>query len=49
MKYYINYFKDFGLSIYPINKFRNGFDLVLICITISIDYGEQDKGQNTQA
>lgn len=35
MKYYINYFKDFGLSIY---FFKTGFDLVLICVTISIYY-----------
>ena len=35
MKTYIAYFKDFGLSIYP---FKTGFDLVLICVTISVEF-----------
>lgn len=38
MKYYIKWFQDFGISVYPINRFKNGFDLVLICVTISVDY-----------
>lgn len=47
MKYYIKWFTDFGVSVYPVDKFRKGFDLVLICVTISIDYGKQNTAENT--
>lgn len=48
MKYYIKWFRDFGISVYPVDKFRKGFDLVFICVTISVDYGEQNTAENTQ-
>lgn len=49
MKTYIAYFKDFGLSIYT---FKGGFDLVLICITISVDFikhADQGQTENSEA
>lgn len=46
MKYYIKWFHDFGISIYPINKFKNGFDLVLLFVTISIDYNRKNDLEN---
>lgn len=38
MKFYVRWFKDFGISVYPVESFKKGFDLVLICCTLSVDY-----------
>lgn len=43
MKYYIKWFHDFGISVYPVQKFKKGFDLVLLFVTISIDYGYTER------
>lgn len=46
MKWYVKWFEDFGISVYPVKRFKKGFDLVLFFVTISVDYGQQDKGED---
>jgi len=45
MKIYVAYFKDFGLSIYP---FKTGFDLVLICVTFSVEFKKYANKSKTE-
>lgn len=45
MKIYVAYFKDFGLSVYP---FKTGFDLVLICVTFSVEFKNNADKSKTE-